>query len=54
MLARARDSGALPAGLDLDAAVAALFGALWYHLLLGESLDDGYAAALADLIRTRP
>jgi hypothetical protein len=53
VLARAQDSGSLPAGLDLDAAVAALFGALWYRLLLGEPLDDAYAAALADLIRAR-
>src|SRR5947199_331051 len=42
------------AQLILDAAVAALFGALWYRLLLGEPLDDGYAAALAGLIRAEP
>jgi AcrR family transcriptional regulator len=53
VLAQVQDSGSLPAGLDLDAAVAALFGALWYRLLLGEPLDDAYAAALADLIRAR-
>ena len=52
VLAQARDSGSLPAGLDLDTAVSALFGALWYRLLLGEPLDDAYAAALEDLIRT--
>jgi|SRR2546421_10901123 AcrR family transcriptional regulator len=52
VLAQAQDSGALPVALDLDIAVSALFGALWYRLLLGEPLDDAYAAALGDLIRT--
>jgi AcrR family transcriptional regulator len=46
----ARQSGSLPPELDLDTAVSALFGALWYRLLLGEPLDDDYAAALEKLV----
>jgi len=46
----ARQSGSLPPELDLDTAVSALFGALWYRLLLGEPLDDDYAAALGKLV----
>jgi hypothetical protein len=36
--------------VDLDTAVSALFGALWYRLLLGEPVDDDYAAALERLV----
>lgn len=50
VLAQARQSGSLPAELDLDTAVSALFGALWYRLLLNEPLDDDYAAALERLV----
>ena len=50
VLDRTRQSGSLPPELDLDTAVSALFGALWYRLLLGEPLDDDYAAALEKLV----
>jgi AcrR family transcriptional regulator len=50
VLAQAAADGWLRDGVDLDAAVAALYGALWYRLLLGEPLDGAFAAALAGLI----
>lgn len=33
-----------------EAAVAAIYGALWYRILLDEPLDDGFAAALTRLL----
>lgn len=54
VLARAREEGELAAGTDLDTAVAALYGALWYRLLLDEPLDAAYATALARLLGARP
>jgi AcrR family transcriptional regulator len=50
VLERAQASGELAAGLDLDTAVSALYGGLWYRLLLGEPLDDSYARALSRLL----
>jgi AcrR family transcriptional regulator len=35
---------------DVDAAVIALFGAVWYRLLLGEPFDTGLAARLARIV----
>lgn len=49
-MVRARDRGDLPEGTDPDAAVAALYGAMWYRLLLDEPLDTAYAAALTRLV----
>lgn len=43
--------GELPASADLDAAVSAAYGALWYRLLLGEQLDAAFAGRLARLVR---
>jgi hypothetical protein len=51
VLAQAQESGSLPSGIDLDTAVSALFGVLWYRLLLNEPFDGAYAAALERLIR---
>jgi AcrR family transcriptional regulator len=50
VLARAQQRGLVGAGVDLDAAVAALYGGLWYRLLLDEPLDPAYAASLASLV----
>ena len=50
VLARAQERGLVRAGVDLDAAVAALYGGLWNRLLLGEPLDPAYAASLAGLV----
>jgi AcrR family transcriptional regulator len=44
------DRGELPADAAIEAAVSALYGALWYRLLLGEVLDQAYAQQLATLI----
>jgi AcrR family transcriptional regulator len=50
VLVRAQERGLVRAGLDLDAAVSALYGGLWYRLLLDEPLDLTYAASLAALV----
>jgi AcrR family transcriptional regulator len=42
--------GELPADADVDTAVLALYGALWYRLLLDEPLDRAYAGQLAALV----
>jgi AcrR family transcriptional regulator len=39
--------GELPAGADLDATVIALYGAMWYRLMLDEPLDKEFAIRLA-------
>jgi AcrR family transcriptional regulator len=50
LLRQGIDRGELPADAAIEAAVSALYGALWYRLLLGEVLDDAYAQQLATLI----
>jgi len=47
--ASARD-GVETTAADVDAAVIALFGAVWYRLLLGEPLDTALASRLARLL----
>ncbi|MDP9034428.1 MAG: TetR/AcrR family transcriptional regulator [Myxococcota bacterium] len=47
--AAVRDGAKITAA-DVDAAVIALFGALWYRLLLGEPLDADLATRLARLL----
>src|SRR6185312_7905061 len=39
--------GELPEGADLDATVAAVYGAMWYRLMVDETLDAAFAARLA-------
>ncbi|MBF6449974.1 MULTISPECIES: TetR/AcrR family transcriptional regulator [Nocardia] len=44
LLADARSTGRLPAGLDPDTAIDLIYGALYYRLLVsGETIDSGYA-----------
>lgn len=50
LLRQGVDRGDLPAGAAIEAAISALYGALWYRLLLGEPLDHFYAQQLATLI----
>lgn len=50
LLRQGIDRGELPADAAIEAAVSALYGALWYRLLLGEVLDHAYAQQLATLI----
>jgi AcrR family transcriptional regulator len=40
----------LPLGAPLDAAVATLYGALWYRLLLDEPLDRAFAQEVTSLV----
>ncbi|WP_438382340.1 TetR/AcrR family transcriptional regulator [Asaia sp. BMEF1] len=47
---RAATRGELAGDADIGAALDALYGAFWYRLLLGETLDDAYARGLAVLI----
>jgi AcrR family transcriptional regulator len=50
-LERARERGEIRADVDLELAVDALHGAVFYRLLLsGEPLDETFAARLADQI----
>ena len=39
--------GELPKSADLDTTVTALYGAMWYRLMLDEPLDAPFAASLA-------
>lgn len=48
-LARLLSQG-LPATAPIDTAVAALYGALWYRLLLAEPLDAAFADQLTALV----
>ncbi len=50
MLAKAAADGLLPPGADIDAATVALYGAVWYRLLLDDPMDDAYADRLAAVI----
>ncbi|MEP7023393.1 MAG: TetR/AcrR family transcriptional regulator [Actinomycetota bacterium] len=54
LLARAQSRGQVRTEVDLDAAVSALYGGLWYRLLLDEPLDLAYAASLAGLVAQAP
>jgi len=47
LLRNAVEDGLLPQSADVETAVFALYGALWYRLLLFEALDDAYANRLA-------
>jgi AcrR family transcriptional regulator len=40
-------AGELPPDADLDATVAAVYGAMWYRLMLDEALDGDFARRLA-------
>ncbi len=42
--------GELASGCDIEAAVIALYGAVWYRLLLDEPMDHTFAQRLADTI----
>jgi AcrR family transcriptional regulator len=50
LLVRARQRGELRDGAAIDVAVAALYGALWYRLLLDEPLDRRFARQLTDTL----
>ena len=50
VLERAVSEGEISAGVDLDVAVTALYGSMWYRLLLDEPLDAAFAMQLADLL----
>ncbi|HEY0937569.1 MAG TPA: TetR/AcrR family transcriptional regulator, partial [Trebonia sp.] len=50
LLRQQAGESAAPAETDVEAAVSALYGALWYRLLLGEPLDRAYARQLAALV----
>jgi len=45
-----RAGGQLPAGTPVEVAVAVVYGAIWYRLLLDEPLDHRYAQDLARLV----
>ena len=47
VLERGVEAGELPPDADLDASVAAVYGAMWYRLMLDESLDGDFAERLA-------
>jgi AcrR family transcriptional regulator len=47
ILERGVADGELPSSADLDATVAAVYGAMWYRLMLDESLDRDFAVRLA-------
>jgi AcrR family transcriptional regulator len=50
LLRRGVDLGDFPADAAIETAVSALYGALWYRLLLSEPLDRAYAQQLAALV----
>lgn len=50
LLAKAAADGLLPPGADIDAATIALYGAVWYRLLLDEPMDDACSDRLAAVI----
>lgn len=50
LLSAAIDDGLLPSGADIEIATIALYGTVWYRILLDEPMDDAYPQRLADLI----
>jgi len=50
LLTRAIARGELPAHADCQTAVLAIYGGLWYRLLLNEPLDQAYAERLVKLV----
>ena len=50
LLTAATRDGRLPPDTDVEAMTIAVFGAVWYRLLLDESLDDAFAGRLADIL----
>jgi AcrR family transcriptional regulator len=50
LLAAAVERGELAPGADLETATLALYGSMWYRLLLAEPLDAAFAGRLADFI----
>jgi len=50
LLQAAISDGLLPSNADIEVATIALFGAVWYRLLLDEPMDDGYPDRLAAII----
>ena len=50
LLRQAAADGLLPADADVEAATLALYGAVWYRLLLCEPMDAGFPERLAALI----
>jgi hypothetical protein len=49
LLRQGIDRGRAAGDAAIETAVSALYGALWYRLLLGEPLDHRYAQQLATL-----
>ena len=49
-LLEATQRGEIDASVDADLVFDAIYGGLLYRVLLGESIDDGVAEALADLV----
>jgi AcrR family transcriptional regulator len=47
VLAQGLEAGELPPDADLDATIAAIYGAMWYRLMLDEPLDGDFATRLA-------
>jgi AcrR family transcriptional regulator len=45
-------AGGAPTPARIEVAVSAVYGAVWYRLLLDEPLDRRYAAEVAELVRT--
>jgi AcrR family transcriptional regulator len=55
LLEAAQSKGRLPQGLDLDVVLDALYGAVFFRLLIGhERLDRKFIATLVDNILTKP
>ena len=50
LLTAAAADGLLPPDADVEAAAIALYGAVWYRLLLDEPMDDAFPERLAILI----
>ncbi len=50
IIKRAIAHGELPADVDCKAAIIAIYGGLWYRLLLEESLDQEFAERLIELV----
>ena len=50
LLQTAISDGLLPFNADIEVATIALFGTVWYRLLLDEPMNDGYPDRLAALV----